>query len=41
MSTGFTSENVMSYSTRPLALRGASFRSVMIALCASLGSSSP
>ena len=41
MSTGLAMENVAEYSTMPRALRGASRRSVMMALSGSFGSSSP
>ncbi len=41
MSIGFAIANVAEYSTIPRALRGASCMSVMMALCASFGSSSP
>src|SRR5580698_8615473 len=41
MSTGFASEKVVVYSTKPWALRAASSRSVMIALLGSLGFSTP
>src|SRR6516164_11282133 len=40
-SIGFTNWNEAVYSTMPRALRGASVMSWMIALCGSLGSSSP
>src|SRR5213593_2061069 len=41
ISIGLTSRKLATYSTRPFALRGANLMSVMIALCGSLGSSSP
>ena len=41
MSTGFEIAKVAEYSTIPRALRGASWMSVMMALCGSFGSSSP
>ena len=41
MSIGFTRKNVAEYSTLPAALRGASWRSWMIVLWLSVGSSSP
>ena len=41
MSTALAIENVMLYSTIPFAFYGASFRSMMIELCASLGLISP
>ncbi len=41
MSMGLEMAKVAEYSTMPRALRGANWMSVMMALCGSLGSSSP
>ena len=41
MSIGLTRKKLATYSTLPFAFLGASWMSVMIALCGSFGSSSP